>query len=369
MPSFQCPRLIVVVVVMITTSAICQSLRDGRLFDPGVVMEKPASGAPEELGQIAFAIGQWDVLLTTQLNDSTTHTAKGRASISWMNRGHALMERFYCDNFDGRDHELSTMSFLTWNPGQQTWLYGDANSFTESISMLNGDFDEKKLVLKTAIRRGGGAKVTFYRLSIIPQDEKRFRMVMESSPGDDQTWKRLYESEYQRRSTSAEFLATRADFGAPAEKLPAQAREFDFLIGDKNAFQEITFPNGQVARFPSKTSAVFALNGHGILEFNYYDVDPNLPDAGISIIRIYNRAMRRWESLYLSNRGNGMLFFGGKKEGDRMVLHNFEVDRSSGPISHYVFFNIGETSYSWYAESSNDWGKSFTKTWTIEVTE
>ena len=112
-------------------------------------------------------------------------------------------------------------------------------------------------------------------------------------------------------------------------------------------------------------TAVYALNGHAILEHNWYDVDPNVPDAATTIVRIYNRAMRRWESLYLDNRGHSQLFFGGAKDGDKVILHNFEANTTSPLIPRYVFHDIAKDSYAWYAENSTDRGKTFNQTWGI----
>ena len=123
---------------------------------------------------------------------------------------------------------------------------------------------------------------------------------------------------------SADLLAVGAGLGSAAPDLPEEARQFDFLLGEWDAYQDITLPTGQNYKFPSTTTAVRAMNGHAILEFNWYDTDPSLADAATSIIRIYNRAMRRWESLYVTNRFNGQLFFGGVKEGDELILTLFE---------------------------------------------
>ena len=36
-------------------------VRDGKLFDPGVALDKPAAGAPEALARLAPLIGAWDL--------------------------------------------------------------------------------------------------------------------------------------------------------------------------------------------------------------------------------------------------------------------------------------------------------------------
>jgi hypothetical protein len=49
------------------------------------------------------------------------------------------------------------------------------------------------------------------------------------------------------------------------------------------------------------------------------------------------------------------------------VLHTFDVD-STGVLSRFVFHDIRENGYRWYAERSQDRGQTFQKTWTIDVT-
>ena len=78
--------------------------------------------------------------------------------------------------------------------------------------------------------------------------------------------------------------------------------------------------------------------------------------------------MRRWESLYMANRGNGALFFGGQDEGDRIVLGLFETNLDFGPMIRFVFHDIQGDEYHWYSESSTDRGQTWTKTWIIDVT-
>lgn len=350
-----------------TPSASGQELRNGKWFDPGVEMTKRAEGAPEQLDEMAYLIGQWDVAYETFPTDTTSHKAQGMARVMYMNRGHGIMEQFYSPDFDGQGHELNTLSFLGYNLFRNIWNLGEVNSHTESIAVYDGDMEGNDLVMRNAIRRGGNAQVTYYRVSYKKGGQDGYTFEVETSGDHGKTWTPSLRKTYTRRTASDTFLASSSEYGSPAPNLPEEARQFDFLLGYWAAAQELTFPNGQVAKFPSLTSAVHALNGHAILEFNWYDVDPQLPDASTSIVRIYNRSMRRWESLFVTNRGNGMLFFGGAWEDDRMVLHNFE-SHTSDPINHYIFHSIESDSYKWFAESSNDRGQTFNTNWIIEVT-
>ena len=345
--------------------ALAASL-DGKLFDPGVTMTERASGAPAQLEKLAFLVGSWDVTYITVDAEGSAHEASGQAEVTYMNRGHGFMERFRTDDFDGEGHARSSFTFLTFVHGSKVWNLGEADSFSESIALFHGDFRGDSLVVKNAVRRRGGQNVVIYRRTLRRTAEGA-ELEEEQSTDFGTTWKRSFTKTYTRRMASADLLTVGEGLGSAAPDLPEEARQFDFLLGEKDAFQDITVPTGQNYKFPSTSTAVRAMNGHAILEFNWYDTDPNLPDAATSIIRIYNRAMRRWESLYVTNRFNGQLFFGGVKEGDELILTLFEANRADAPFSRFVFHDIREGGYRWYAERTIDHGETFTKTWLIDV--
>jgi hypothetical protein len=161
-------------------------------------------------------------------------------------------------------------------------------------------------------------------------------------------------------------MPVRADHGKPAADRLPQAAQFDFLIGSGTATHDLLLGERQI-RFPTRTTAVHTLGGLAVLEHSQNDVDTKLPDAATTILRIYNRSADRWESLYLTNRNNTLLHFGGQWQGDRMVLHNFNTNLSLG-IARYVFHDITDDGYRWYSETSNDRGKTVQRNWKIDVT-
>ncbi|MGH1364301.1 MAG: DUF1579 family protein [Calditrichia bacterium] len=341
--------------------------RDGKLFDPAVSMTERSSGAPEQIELLLPWIGNWSVELKTMPNDTTTITRTGAATFTLMNRGHAFMERFHCADFNGKGNELNTASMIVFNPSQQKWGLGIVNSYTESVSLYDGKMDGKKLIFRTAVRGIGGLTLTYYLAEIDLSQKDKMYMSLKVSRDHQQSWQTVTERRYSRSKTAAAELTTRSDYGQPAPDLPEEAREFDFLLGEATANHDITLPNGQQAKFPVNATAVHTMNGHAIMEFNWFDVDPSLPDAATTIIRIYNRTMRRWENLFANNRGNGLLFFGGVKEGNDLVLTLFDTNNSNAPFSYFVFHSIEEKTYKWYAKTSWDRGKTFRKTWLIDV--
>jgi hypothetical protein len=341
-------------------------MRDGRLFDPGVAMTEPAEGAPPELSKMLYVLGQWDVDYREFRADTLFRSGRGLASITLMNRGHAIMERMYCklcaDSLD-----VNTLSFLGYDHRSNVWNLGEANGFTESMSVHSGDFEEDDLVLRNAIRRGGGPVVTTYRKTYRKNDSD-FSVDTDVSTDYGETWKPWIQKRYSHRAPEDSFLMGASKYGVPDPTQPEEARAFDFLIGTYDAPMQFHFLDGRNPAFESTTTAVFAMNGQAILEYGWYDVDKRLPDAATSIIRLYNRAMRRWESIYMANRSNGTLFFGGRQEGDEIILSEFESDLDNGPIQRWVFHDIGTDGYHWYGAQSFDRGKTYSKYWIIDMT-
>lgn len=330
-------------------------------------MDERSPRAPAEIDEIKSILGQWDVEVTLHPTDSTMHKAEGRAEISYMNRGYAYMSRLHIPSYDPAGNEANLIQFLNFTPTNQTWVMGEANSYTESISMYNGDRKGKKLVLSTATRKNGGPDLTHIRVTYGFASNDSFSITRSTSKNAGSSWTQELKMVFSRRTPSDNFMATHNGAGKPSPERPEETAQFDFLLGVWQSSHKINL-NGQWIQFPANATAVYALNGHGILEYNWYDVDPSHPDAATTIVRLYNRSMRRWESLYLDNRGNSPLFFGGQKDGDEIVLHNFEATTADPIIPRYVFHSIADDSYAWYATNSNDRGKTFNEMWNITFT-
>ncbi|MEM8932080.1 MAG: hypothetical protein AAGE94_12950 [Acidobacteriota bacterium] len=350
------------------------SLRDGRLFDPGVTMTTPAEGAPAELARLTPFVGDWDVemdVIRPGPDGPTVLQSTGRAKVTFMNRGHAVLERVRVADFDGQGHAMSTHTFLVVD-GNGTWSASEANSWTQSIVVTSGGFeDDGRLVLHHASRAGGGPALMHFRrtYTAAPTGEgatlDRFTMTLEMSTDLAKTWATVVERRFTRRSASDDFFPVRDDVGEPASDLVAEAGQFDFLLGEYTATHWLKRPTGEL-RWQSDATAVRILDGHGILEFSSFDTDPNKPDVATSIIRLYNQSMRRWESLYLTNRTQSPLYFGGVREGDRMVLHPFAAQTGANPIFQWIFFDVEENTYRWKGIQSNDRGVTWDPTWTID---
>lgn len=340
--------------------------RAGKLYDPGIEMTARAPAAPAELDEVAYLVGNWDVSLELTNASGETHRTSGVAAISYMNRGHAIMERLFVDAFDGDENDAHEIRFLAFNHGAKVWNLGEASSYSESARAMHGELAGGVLALYDAERPRGGPSLVLHRTSFHRGDSEGFVVVQEVSGDLGATFETRARRTYRKRAGLAPALALTRDGGSPAAGRPEGADGFDFLVGTFATSQWLLF-GGREVSFPTNASAVYALGGHAILEFNWFDLDPNLPDAATTVLRIYNRAERQWESLFLTNRFNSILHFGGRQEGDRIVLTTYDVD-STATLSRFVFHEIEDDGYRWFAESSTDRGKNFKKTWTIDAT-
>jgi len=343
-----------------------QSEKDGKLFDQGVTMLARSPRAADALDAMRHYAGQWDVAMTVYPTDTTQFTTSARAHVTYMNRGYAYLERLETQDIDGAGTASYAMSFLSFNPARQLWALGEADAYTEAMTVYTGAMNQQDLVLQTGIRHGGGLGFTTHRVIYRFEHETQLAVLHEISRDGGVTWLPTVRRVYTRRAPSDSFMPDREGFGAPAKDSPPEARQFDFLLGEWDAHHEL-FYGGRWVSYSAATTAVHALGGHAILEYSWYDVDVNLPDAATTILRMYNRAARRWESLYLDNRNNALLHFGGSREEDAMVLHLFDVNRNSPAIPRVVFRDIEPDRYSWFAENSTDRGITYANTWSIEV--
>ena len=358
-------------------------LRDGKLFDPSVTRTQPAESAPEQLARLAGLVGDWTVAMELHQpgpEGVTVKKSQGRARVTFMNRGHALMERTRVENFDGtgegQGHRMSTLAF--WNvDAAGVWSVGEVNSWTESIRLysgaLEGDENATRLVVHDAFRPGGGPTLLLLRRTYAFTGSDQFTLTQEASTDLGASWATSVVRDYRRHQAEGsespfdlDFFPVRDDLGLAAPSRPEEAAQFDFLLGEFDAKHWLKTPDGQERSWPASATAVNVLDGHAILEFGSFDVDPSLPDAATSIVRIYNRAMRRWESLYLPNRSHSPLYFGGVQEGDDIVLHLFGAQTGVGSVFRWIFYDVKKDSYLWKGLSSPDRGETFQPTWTIE---
>ena len=340
--------------------------QDGFLFDPGVAMENPAEGAAPETARLSLLWGSWNVEVATPIRGTRELRRQvGVARFSWMNRGHAMMERLYLEPGE-ETAEVHLQAFHAYAPGSTTWGIGEVSSETLAVQVFHGGFQEDELISHRAYTSKGGLGTTLQRRTLTFQEDGSFVLLVASSTDLGENYLVDHRRHYTPQAEETFPQPSHETLGTPTPSSFPEARQFDFLLGTFDATHWIKFPNGQELQWKTDATAVHALGGHAILEFSSFDTDPNLPDAATSILRVFNPAQRRWESLYLTNRGNSLLHFGGVMEGDSIVLHGFDVDATAPNYAQWIFFDTQADRYRWKATRSADRGNTFDTTWTID---
>ena len=121
-------------VVALASLAGAAPLRDGQRFDPGATLTSPAENAPASLADLVPLLGDWSVTFTRHHADGTHHRTEGAARITFMNKGHAFMERFHAVNSDTSGIEINTLTFFTYPPAQERWVVGVGSGYTENLT-------------------------------------------------------------------------------------------------------------------------------------------------------------------------------------------------------------------------------------------
>lgn len=356
------------VLILCLVTLIFSQSNNGKFFDTGIEMDKPAPNAPTQLAFFSNLIGSYTVDVYV-FNNDRFEKHEAHSSIRYFNRGSGFMERTVFDDKseDGLQHE--EIALLTYVPSVSAWNYGIVDNIKENVILFDGKISKDTLILHQGIRKNGGAQLSLLRIKRINSDKNNFRMIFEESLDYGQSYKTFEKREYSRTKSMNNSLMTSNSYGRPFKNRKAESSQFDFLIGEASATHNLTLPNGQNVKFPTNATAVYVLGGNAIMEFNWFDLDPNNPNNATTIIRIYNRAMRRWESLFTTNRSHNQLHFGGKKEGNDIILTFFNTNTNVSRYSFFVFHSITNKGYKWYSNTTNDHGKTFSKNWIIEVTK
>ncbi len=299
--------IVCVPVLLVVDVGAAQQPRNGKLYDPGIAMAAPAVAVAAETSRLSFLIGDWDVDMTTFPTDSTTAVRNCVTTVSYMNRGHGIMERMHCASNGNNEEEIEVVRLYAYSAGAGKWTAGIADGHAESISVFDGGFEDADLVLRNAIRIGGSVNVTYFRVTIAGGGDDPPRYFMEVSTDHGATWRLSQKMSYRKRAEPAPALTVANGFGAPAEDLPEEARQFDFLIGEWSASHEMAFPNGQTAQWQSNATAVYALGGRAARR-RARDVSEKPPRPRDAASLILLRRRRHGHEVLLGRRRAGSRF-------------------------------------------------------------
>ncbi len=357
----------IILSLFITTFIFAQTGKNGRIFDQGLKMTRPSSDAPAGTEALQTWLGDWDVTTTVAVNDTTQKVFKGQAHISLFNRGHGYIERYFSGNYQGSGKHYEVITMLVKGRNVPVWSMGIADGYKENCSVFSGNMMAGKLVLYNSERPRGSIQLQHYRATWTSVSENNKRYTLQSSTDGD-TWSTVLTKEYLRGDQTIVLPDSGAGYGVAAKDRAAEADQFDFLVGEWKAMHDMYLPQaGRRVQWRANATAVFTLDGRAVMEYNWFNTDPNLPEAATTIIRMYNRAMRRWENLFVTNRFNTVLHFGGVKDENRIILTAFQADAAQ-PYSYWIFHDMQQDSYKWHSLNTSDRGETTTQNWKIEFT-
>lgn len=153
-----------------------------------------------------------------------------------------------------------------------------------------------------------------------------------------------------REDARVKALAEKADRKIHPCKYSAEAKQFDFFIGDWDAFN----PQGQ----KTGTSVIQSIaGGCGIME-NWSDAFGN---GGGKSINFYDPDAGKWFEYWIGSNGGPLRYSGVYKDG--AIRYEGEVVALNGKkvLSRLTFFNLDINTVRQFAENSSDDGK----TWTV----
>ena len=254
-PLFLAQLLLMLIQPVFMQPAQAQPANDGHLFDQGFAYTERSPRAPEALDKMKGLLGQWDVMITTHDAEGKTQTSKGSAEITYMNRGYAYMSRIHVPAYT-ENQELNLLQFLNFSPSNQSWVLGEANSYSEHISMYNGLLRGKKLVVSTAIRKGGAPTLTHLRVEYVMQSDDSFSVTRKQRLNDEKDWVITEKHVFSRRASSPDFMQTSSDPGTPNANRPPESSQFDFLIGEWQSMHKMNL-SGQEIQI--KEGALFSI--------------------------------------------------------------------------------------------------------------
>ena len=154
----------------------------------------------------------------------------------------------------------------------------------------------------------------------------------------------------------------------------AEARQFDFWIGNWNIDQKIIQKDGTWLETKARDSVFSILKGcaieehwNGDVQFFWAGMKEPKPLEGFSI-RYYDTSEKKWHIKWMDNfnpkLGDGMT--GNFKNGKGQFFHENTTEKGT-QISRITFSDITENSVHWDLSLSRDNGKTWTTIWIMEM--
>jgi len=142
----------------------------------------------------------------------------------------------------------------------------------------------------------------------------------------------------------------------------AQARQFDFWLGDWDLSWPAEQAGGEAGETMTGTNRLTKLFGDCVIEENFSTSDGSYLGRSLSV---YDANDGLWRQTWVDSQG-AYLGFAGRMEGDEMILSTAPVtDGDHVVINRMVFSDITPASLSWRWQRTTDSGETWSDRWTI----
>jgi len=152
-----------------------------------------ANGAPRILRKIRFLEGEWEVKMSVRSDPRADWMeSTGRSVFRWILDG-GVMEQEYAGKMG--DRPFLGQGWLAFNRYSGKWQHTWADNIAAILSIYEGDFEERGLVVigaETTPESAFYVRVTWYNIS-----DESFEWILETSP-DRENWTPNMKAVYKR---------------------------------------------------------------------------------------------------------------------------------------------------------------------------
>jgi hypothetical protein len=153
----------------------------------------PDTGREPKLALYSWMVGQWEMDVTTILEDGSTHSGQGEIHAGWVLQGRAIQDVWMIPRLQDRKPGIEPLpgsgnwygtTLRVYDPNLDAWriLWNDpaTDFFTQQIGRARG----RDIVQEGSDPRGGSMRWTFSEI-----EPASFHWMAERSP-DDRNWRR-----------------------------------------------------------------------------------------------------------------------------------------------------------------------------------
>lgn len=141
----------------------------------------------------------------------------------------------------------------------------------------------------------------------------------------------------------------------------AEAKQFDFWVGNWKASGESFGPGGKAKHTDAENSITHTMAGHVIQE------KFKMPGLNGMSVSVYDPSAKLWRQTWVDDNGGYIALTGTFADG-KMTLRTIPRQDRPNAASRMVFSNINSDSFDWDWQSSQDAGVTWKTAWHLHYT-